>query len=100
MWLGVKGRVEWDKFLVMGGRSCLWKRKVGLGKRVGVIDGDYFGNKRNDGEIFGGVINFGDEGVVLKGGERIVEGIIWWYDKVDYDDRRDEGGGGFGCRGN
>lgn len=51
-------------------------------------------------ERFAAVINFGDEPVVLKAGERIVQGIISSYDKVDYDDTTDERAGGFGSTGN
>ena len=82
--LGVKAKLESDRFLLMVPRSSLCKRNLTLGNTVGVIDADYFGNKTNDGEIFAAVINFGDESVVLKAGERIVQGIISSYDKVDY----------------
>ena len=81
--LGVKAKLESDRFLLMIPRSSLCKRNLTLGNTVGVIDADYFGNKTNDGEIFAAVINFGDEPVVLKAGERIVQGIISSYDKVD-----------------
>ena len=98
--LGVKAKLESDRFLLMVPRSSLCKRNLTLGNTVGVIDADYFGNKTNDGEIFAAVINFGDESVVLKAGERIVQGIISSYDKVDYDDTTDERAGGFGSTGN
>lgn len=98
--LGVKAKLESDRFLLMIPRSSLCKRNLTLGNTVGVIDADYFGNKTNDGEIFAAVINFGDESVVLKAGERIVQGIISSYDKVDYDDTIDERAGGFGSTGN
>ena len=98
--LGVKAKLESDRFLLMIPRSSLCKRNLTLGNTVGVIDADYFGNKTNDGEIFAAVINFGDESVVLKAGERIVQGIISSYDKVDYDDTTEERAGGFGSTGN
>ena len=98
--LGVKAKLESDRFLLMIPRSSLCKRNLTLGNTVGVIDADYFGNKTNDGEIFAAVINFGDEPVVLKAGERIVQGIISSYDNVDYDDTTDERAGVFGSTGN
>lgn len=51
--LGVKAKLESDRFLLMIPRSSLCKRNLTLGNTVGVIDADYFGNKTNDGEICG-----------------------------------------------
>lgn len=61
-----------------------------------IIDGDYYNNPDNEGEIFFQVINMGAFPIQLKRGDIIGQGIIKKYEITDDDVAGGERTGGFG----
>lgn len=96
---GVKVKLDPDKWLMIVPRSSLSSQGLMLANTVGVIDSDYYGNPSNGGEIFAMFFNLSDTPVELKKGDRVMQGIICSYDKVDYDDTEAERIGGVGSTG-
>ena len=96
---GVKVKLDPDKWLMLVPRSSLSSKGLMLANTVGVIDSDYYGNPSNGGEIFAMFFNLSDTPVELKKGDRVMQGIICSYDKVDYDDTEAERIGGVGSTG-
>ena len=54
--------------------------------QVGIIDADYYNNKDNEGHIFVCLQNESDKEVVIKKGDRFVQGIFKPYLITDDDD--------------
>jgi dUTP pyrophosphatase len=94
---GVKCKLEPDTYLELSVRSSSpLKYWLILANGVGIIDGDYYNNKDNEGEIFFQLINLSPYPILLKKGDAIGQGIIKPYLKTEDDV---EGGlrtGGFG----
>ena len=61
----------------------------------GVVDADYVDNPDNEGEIAGLFYNMLDEDVVLKSGEKMMQGIFVRYGITDDDVADGERLGGF-----
>ena len=61
-----------------------------------IIDGDYYNNPDNEGEIFFQVINFSPVDQVIEKGDKIGQGIIKKYEKVEGDAATNARTGGFG----
>lgn len=66
----------------------------------GVIDSDYVNNEDNEGEIGGLFYNMLDEDVVLKAGDKMMQGIFVKYGVTDDDNATGSRKGGFGSTGN
>src|SRR5699024_13761 len=59
---GVKAYMPAGEYLLLANRSSNpIKNQLALPNGVGIIDGDYYGNESNDGEIFFQLINYGLE---------------------------------------
>lgn len=94
---GVKSYMPDDEALFMYNRSSNpLKRFLLLANGVGVVDSDYYGNFKNDGEIMFQFINFGINSVVIRKGERIGQGIFKKFLKADNDNATGEREGGHG----
>lgn len=66
-----------DYWLMLALRSSTPEKKgLMLANGVGVIESDYADNIKNEGHIMGLVYNFTDEPVVVREGERILQGIV------------------------
>ncbi len=95
---GIKAYMQDDEVLKIFPRSSLpVKYGLTIPNNVGIIDGDYYGNKDNDGAIFIQLINFRDQPVTLKKGTRIAQGIFEKFLKVSNDTgngKKREGGFG------
>ena len=77
---GVKAWMQPDEVLKLYIRSSLGIRKgITQGNSVSIIDADYYGNTKNDGEIVICLRNLGDEPQIIRKGERIVQGIFQKY---------------------
>lgn len=98
---GLKAYMQEDEVLSLVSRSSgPLKRGLVLPNSVGIIDGDYYNNEKNEGEIFVQMVNYFPFDIHLKKGERIAQGIFINFLKTD----DDEGGvtqrqGGFGSSG-
>lgn len=86
-----------DELLVLHVRSSLGiKKGITLVNCTGVIDSDYYSNPNNDGNIGFSLMNKSDEDVIIKAGERVMQGIFQKFMIADDDDVTTERIGGFG----
>lgn len=98
---GLKSYMGEDEYLQIINRSSNpIKRFLTLPNSIGIIDGDYYNNRHNEGHIFVQMINYGLFDQTIEKGERIAQGIFTRFLKTD----DDEGGlgareGGFGSSG-
>lgn len=98
---GIKAYMEDDDVLLLFNRSSNPKKKgLIVPNGVGVIDADYVDNPDNEGEIGGLFYNMLDEDVVLKAGDKMMQGIFVKYGITDDDDATGSRTGGFGSTGN
>lgn len=94
---GIKCQLDAGKYLELSVRSsCPLKHWLILANGVGIIDGDYYNNSSNEGEIFFQLINLSPYNIVLKKGDRIGQGIIKSYYRTEDDCADGERLGGFG----
>lgn len=94
---GIKAKLDDDKFLQLSVRSSApLKSWIILANGVGIIDADYYDNKDNEGEIFFQVINLSPWPIALKKGDKIGQGVILTYAKIEDDAANKEREGGFG----
>lgn len=97
---GVKAYFPDDETLLLFNRSSNPKKKgLIILNGVGVVDSDYADNEDNEGEIAGLFYNMRDEDVVLKAGEKMMQGVFVKYSIVDNDTAQGERTGGFGSTG-
>ena len=100
---GVKCELMPNQVLILANRSSNPSKKgLVLLNGIGVIDADYYGNPDNDGEIAFEFYNMLDEVVEIKKGEKLGQGLILKFDKVENDyisDPYKTRSGGFGSTG-
>lgn len=104
-WTDIKAVMYFDNVLMIYPRSGLgFKKGIVIKNLTGVIDASYANNPNNDGNIGIGLVNMGEEEVVIEKGDRIAQGVFMKYYIVD-DDKfllgaKDEGRkGGLGSSG-
>lgn len=94
---GIKAYMKEDEFLLLANRSSNpGKRGLILANSIGVVDGDYYGNKDNDGHIMFAFYNIGKEEVHIKKGECVGQAIFQKFAVADNDNAEGERQGGFG----
>ncbi len=96
--LGIKVEVPKGYYLEIVPRSSLCKQGLMLANSVGIIDTDYRG------QVFAALRNIGKTKVILKTGERIVQGMIKPIEKVEFKKvlkltETTRGAGGYGSTG-
>lgn len=97
---GVKAYFPDDETLLLFNRSSNPKKKgLIVLNGVGVVDADYVDNNDNEGEIAGLFYNMLDEDVVLKAGEKMMQGVFVKYGITDNDNAEGQRNGGFGSTG-
>lgn len=97
---GVKAYFPDDEVLLLFNRSSNPKKKgLIILNGVGVVDSDYVDNEDNEGEIAGLFYNMLDEDVVLKAGEKMMQGVFVKYGITDDDNAEGKRSGGFGSTG-
>ena len=94
---GIKVYMEDDEVLKIYNRSSNPSKKhIILANAVGIIDKDYYGNEKNDGEIFFAFFNIGKEEITIKKGDAIGQGIFQKYLCIDNEEEiLNERNGGF-----
>lgn len=96
----VKAYMPEDEVLLLYIRSSIGLLKgLTLANNVGVIDNDYVDNPENEGNISLRLYNHTDKNVVLRAGERVMQGIFFKYGVVDGDVVTGERKGGTGSTG-
>lgn len=94
---GVKCQLAEDEFLALYVRSSSpLKYLLILANGVGVIDADYYNNPDNEGHIYLQLINLSPVDIVISKGEKIGQGIVQKYVKLDNESTAKERVGGFG----
>ncbi len=94
---GIKAMMNENEFLGIYIRSSLgFKYNIRMCNQVGIIDADYYNNKDNEGHIFVCLQNESDKEVVIKKGDRFVQGIFMSYLITDDDEATDTRNGGIG----
>lgn len=94
---GMKCKIPEGHYLELSVRSSTsLKHWILLANGVGIIDGDYYNNPSNEGEIFLQMINLSPFNLQVKKGEAIGQGIIKPYCTVENDVHGGERIGGFG----
>lgn len=94
---GVKCELRPYMCLLLANRSSNPSKKgLFLANGVGVVDADYYNNPDNEGEIGFEFYNFSDEDKEIKKGEKIGQGIIMTFDRVQNDNVTATRDGGFG----
>lgn len=97
---GVKAYFPHNETLLLFNRSSNPKKKgLIILNGVGVVDSDYADNPDNEGEIAGLFYNMLDEDVVLKAGEKMMQGVFVKYSTTDDDTASGARTGGFGSTG-
>ncbi|MBI2023432.1 dUTP diphosphatase [Candidatus Giovannonibacteria bacterium] len=85
--------------IIMLARSSLHKKGLMLANNVGIFDTDFSGH---DDEYNAAVYNFSDMPVTIEKGERISQGFLRKYERVEWEEVDDLGNksrGGFGTTG-
>lgn len=97
---GVKAYFPDDETLLLFNRSSNPKKKgLIILNGVGVVDADYADNQDNEGEIAGLFYNMLNEDVILKAGEKMMQGVFVQYGITDDDNANGQRNGGFGSTG-
>ena len=97
---GVKAYFPDNETLLLFNRSSNPKKKgLIILNGVGVVDSDYADNQDNEGEIAGLFYNMLDEDVILKAGEKMMQGVFVQYGVTDDDNANGQRNGGFGSTG-
>jgi len=93
---GIRAYIEEGYVLNIYPRSSLgFKYQLCLANTTGIIDADYYGAK-NEGHIIVALVNRGNKDVVIKTGDRFVQGIFLKFYTVDEEEVNKERIGGFG----
>lgn len=95
----VKACMNAGEFLQLHVRSGLGLRGLRMLNTVGIVDGDYFSNESNDGNIIFGLRNDGNETLQVAAGDRVAQGIFLAHLLTDDDDVQTARKGGFGHTG-
>lgn len=92
----VKAHMYHDNVLLLFVRSSMGKHPVVIANGTGIIDGDYYGNPDNDGNIGFRLYNQGNTPYEIKVGDRIGQGVFMKYGIVKDDITTTTRQGGFG----
>ena len=104
-WTDVKAVMYFDNVLMIYPRSGLgFKKGIVIKNLTGVIDASYANNQDNDGNIGIALLNMGNEQVTIEVGDRIAQGVFFFFYIVDDDKyllgEKDKGRkGGYGSTG-
>ena len=99
IWTDCKAHMYYDNALLLFVRSGMSKQPVMLANSVGVVDSDYYGNPKNDGNIGFNLLNMGDTPYEIKIGDRIGQGMFVKYGTVKDDATKTKREAGFGSTG-
>lgn len=100
IWTDVKAYMNSGEVLMVYLRSSLGvKHQLSLANGTGIIDGDYYDNENNEGNIGLCIRNCNNKRYILKGGERIAQGVFIPFMKADDDNTTNTRKGGYGSSG-
>lgn len=95
IWTDVKAYMKFGECLIINVRSSMGGKFM-LANSQGWIDGDYYSNQDNDGNIGIFLKNISDKEIVIHRGDRIAQGAFMNYLIADNGNTDNERIGGFG----
>ena len=98
IWTDVKAYMGENECLILNVRSSMGGKFM-LANTLGWIDGDYFDNESNDGNIGVFLKNISDKPILISKGNRIAQGAFFNFLVADNGNTDDERIGGFGSSG-
>lgn len=98
IWTDVKAYMGENECLILNVRSSMGGKFM-LANTLGWIDGDYFDNESNDGNIGVFLKNISDKPILISKGERIAQGAFFNFLVSDNGNTDNERVGGFGSSG-
>lgn len=98
IWTDVKAYMQDNDFLMLDVRSSMGGKYM-LANTIGIVDGDYFSNESNDGNIGIFLKNISQETLTIFEGDRIAQGIFMKYLVADNGNTDEIRKGGFGSTG-
>ena len=97
---GIKCELRPYMVLILANRSSNPSKKgLYLANGVGIVDADYYNNLDNEGEIGFEFYNNSEEDIIILKNEKIGQGIITTYVRVEGDNATGSRAGGFGSTG-
>lgn len=94
---GIKAHMDDGEFLMMAIRSSVGiKDHVELSNGIGIIDKDFYGNEKNDGDMHLALHNRSNTVVAYGAGDRIAQGIFVKFQTTEDDNATGERKGGIG----
>lgn len=97
---GIKCELRPYMVLILANRSSNPSKKgLYLANGVGIVDADYYNNPDNEGEIGFEFYNNSEEDIIISKNEKIGQGIITTYVRVEDDKAVGSRAGGFGSTG-
>lgn len=95
----VKAKMRANEVLMLFNRSSNPGKGLILANGVGVVDSDYYGNEKNDGDIGFAFFNISPFSVKIPKDAKIGQGVFQTFLKVDDDKAEGTRTGGFGSTG-
>ena len=95
----VKAQMSSNEVLLVFNRSSNPAKGLILANGVGVVDADYYGNQKNDGDIGFAFYNVMPWDITIQKNQRIGQGLFLRFWKVDGDKATGTRTGGFGSTG-
>ena len=93
---GIRCKIDDGYVLEIYPRSSLgFKYQMSIMNTVGIIDSDYY-NADNEGHIIVGIVNRGNSDLIIKAGDRFVQGVFVQYFLAKEDDEKEKRHGGIG----
>ena len=83
---GIKCKLPENEVLMLYVRSSIGiKKNLMLANGTGIVDSSFYNNPDNEGDIAIVLYNYGDEPQTINAGDRIAQGVILNYQKVEND---------------
>lgn len=83
VWTNIKACCNDNEFILLCVRSSMGRKDICLANDIGVIDGDYYSNPDNDGNIGVALKNRGSKDFVIHKNDKIAQILFIPYLKVD-----------------
>lgn len=83
VWTNIKACCNDNEFILLCVRSSMGRKDICLANDIGVIDGDYYSNPDNDGNIGVALKNRGSKDFVIHKNDKIAQILFMPYLKVD-----------------
>lgn len=83
IWTNLKAQCNEDECILLFIRSSMGRKDICLANSVGLIDGDYYSNPKNDGNIGVALKNRSESDFIIKKGDKIAQLVFMPFLVVD-----------------